>query len=427
MSLLNDVRMGRGKEIIDSVISTERISKELLIERLLKGEIVIVKNRNRKNIRPLAIGKGLRTKINANIGSSRDIEDVDIEIKKGIVAKEIGADAIMDLSTGRNIKKIRDRILRTIDLPLGTVPIYDVAAVAYEKKKSFLQMEVDEIFDVIYEQAESGVDFMTVHCGVTLETYYKMKREGRLLDVVSRGGALIVEWMKYNKKENPLFERFDDILKIAAEFDVVLSLGDGFRPGAIVDATDRAQIYELILLGELQERALARDVQVMIEGPGHVPLDQIETNIKIQKELCHNAPFYVLGPLVTDCAPGYDHIVSAIGGALAGYFGADFLCYVTPAEHLKLPDLQDVKEGIIASKIAAHAADIAKGIPGAIEQDIEMSKARRALDWEKMYKNAIDPVKAREYREHALPREDEDVCTMCGPYCAIKVQKREPI
>lgn len=423
MSLLNDVRMGRGRDIIDEILKSEKIEREVLIRRFLSGEIVIVKNRNRRNIRPLAIGKGLRTKINANIGSSRDIEDIEIEINKALVAKEAGADAVMDLSTGRNIKEIRKRMLEAVDLPLGTVPIYDVAASAYEKEKSFVKMDANEIFDIIYEQARLGVDFMTVHCGVTLETYNKMKREGRILDVVSRGGALIVEWMKYNKKENPLFERFDDILKIASEFEVVLSLGDGFRPGAIADATDRAQIYELILLGELQQRALEKGVQVMIEGPGHVPLDQIETNIRIQKELCHNAPFYVLGPLVTDCAPGYDHIVSAIGGALAGYFGADFLCYVTPAEHLKLPDADDVREGVIASKIAAHAADIAKGIPGAIEQDIEMSKARASLDWEKMYKYAIDPKKARMFREKALPKEEEDVCTMCGPYCAIKVQK----
>lgn len=424
MSLLNNVRMGRDRDIIDGILESERISREVLIERLLKGEIVIVKNRNRNNIKPLAIGKGLRTKINANIGSSRDIDDINIEINKAFVAKDAGADAVMDLSTGKNIKEIRRKILEAVDLPVGTVPIYDVAASAYEKEKSFLKMNADEIFDVIYEQARMGVDFMTVHCGVTLETYNKMKQEGRLLDVVSRGGALIVEWMKYNKKENPLFERFDDILKIAAEFDVVLSLGDGFRPGAVADATDRAQIYELIILGELQQRALEKGVQVMIEGPGHVPLDQIETNIKIQKELCHNAPFYVLGPLVTDCAPGYDHIVSAIGGALAGYYGADFLCYVTPAEHLKLPDEDDVREGVIASKIAAHAADIAKGIPGAIDQDIEMSKARANLDWNKMYKYAIDPKKAKLFREKALPKEEEDVCTMCGPYCAIKVQKK---
>ncbi|MCX7943683.1 MAG: phosphomethylpyrimidine synthase ThiC [Deltaproteobacteria bacterium] len=425
MSLLNDIKMGRGREIIEAILERERISKDLLVERLLKGEIVIVKNRNHKNIKPLAIGKGLKTKINANIGSSREIDELDMEINKGYIAKEAGADTIMDLSTGRNIKEIRKKILELIDLPLGTVPIYDVAASAYEKEKSFVKMEEDEIFDVIYEQARLGVDFMTVHCGVTLETFNKMKREGRILDVVSRGGALIVEWMKYNKKENPLFERFDDILKIASEFDVVLSLGDGFRPGAIADATDRAQIYELIILGELQQRALEKGVQVMIEGPGHVPLDQIETNIRIQKELCHNAPFYVLGPLVTDCAPGYDHIVAAIGGALAGYYGADFLCYVTPAEHLKLPDLDDVREGVIASKIAAHAADIAKGIPGAIERDIEMSKARAELNWEKMYKYAIDPKKAKTYREKSIPKELEDVCTMCGPYCAIKVQKDE--
>ncbi len=423
MGLLDDIRIGKGKEIIENILAEEKLPKETFIQRFLSGEIVIVKNRNRNNIKPLAIGKGLRTRVNANIGSSRDIDDLEVEIKKGYVAKEAGADTVMDLSTGRNIKEIRKRMLESIDLPLGTVPIYDVAASAYEKEKSFLKMEADEIFDVIYEQARLGVDFMTVHCGVTLKTYNKMRREGRLLNVVSRGGALLLEWMKYNKKENPLFERFDDILKIANEFDVVLSLGDGFRPGAIADATDRAQIYELILLGELQQRALEKGVQVMIEGPGHVPLDQIETNIRIQKELCHNAPFYVLGPLVTDCAPGYDHIVSAIGGALAGYYGADFLCYVTPAEHLKLPDIDDVREGVIASKIAAHAADIAKGVPGAIEQDIEMSKARARLDWEKMYKYSIYPGKAREFRDKSLPKEEPDVCTMCGPYCAIKVQK----
>ena len=326
----------------------------------------------------------------------------------------------MDLSTGGDLRAIRRKILEECDMPLGTVPIYQAAVKATAEGRKMSSLTADEIFGLIEEQAQEGVDFITVHCGVTMESVERLKREGRLLNVVSRGGAFLIEWMYANGKQNPLYEYYDRLLEIARKHDVTLSLGDGMRPGCIADATDRAQIQELVILGELAQRALDADVQVMIEGPGHIPINEVKENIRLQKELCHGAPFYVLGPLVTDVAPGYDHITSAIGGAIAASAGADFLCYVTPAEHLRLPSLDDVKEGLIAARIAAHAADIAKKIPGAEEWDKEISIYRQKRDWGKQIELALDPDKAMEYHLSKKAVSD-DVCTMCSQYCSIKI------
>lgn len=399
----------------------EGVSPDYIAQGIAKGEIVICKNKKNKVTKPCAIGKGLKTKVNVNIGTSKDRPFIEEELKKLEIALKYGTDTVMDLSTGGPIDDIRRIIRENCPVPLGTVPIYQAAIEAVEKHhKSIVEMTVSEIFDVIRRQAEDGVDFMTVHCGITKHTLERLKNKDRVLGVVSRGGSFIVEWMVYNNRENPLYEYYDELLEIAYTYDVTLSLGDGIRPGCIADATDGPQIQELIILGELTLRAWDKGVQVMIEGPGHVPLDQIEANIKLQKRLCHNAPFYVLGPLPTDIAPGYDHIVGAIGGAIAASAGADFLCYVTPAEHLRLPTLEDVKEGLIASKIAAHIADLVKGVKGAWEWDLEMAKARAQLDWERQIELAIDPEKARKYRfEGGVSR--SKACTMCGEYCAIKI------
>lgn len=399
----------------------EGVSPEFVRKGIADGNIVITKNK-KHNIEPLAIGAGLRTKVNANIGTSQDKVDVGLEIEKLKTAVDAGADAVMDLSTGGDIDAIRKAIIKESPVSIGTVPVYQAALEAVNKGKSFVELEADELFEIIEKHAEDGVDFITVHCGVTRKSVERIKKEGRIMGIVSRGGALTAEWMNYNKKENPLFENYDRLLKIAKEYDMVLSLGDGLRPGSLADATDRGQIEELITLGELTQITLDAGVQVMIEGPGHMPLNQIEANILLQKRLCHNAPFYVLGPLVTDIAPGYDHITSAIGGAIAAKAGADFLCYVTPSEHLRLPTLEDVREGVIASRIAAHAGDIAKGVRGAMEMDVNMSKARKALNWDEQIRLSIDPQKARLLRESSPPS-DKDVCTMCGSLCAIKVGK----
>ncbi len=343
------------------------------------------------------------------------------ELEKARVAVKYGADAIMDLSTGGPVDEIRRAVVAETNACIGSVPLYQAALDAVRvKKKAIVDMTVDDIFAGIIKHAEDGVDFITVHCGVTRSTVERMKNEGRLMDVVSRGGAFTIEWMAYNKQDNPLFEHFDKLLEITKEYDMTLSLGDGFRPGCLADATDRAQIHELILLGELTQRAQEAGVQVMIEGPGHVPLHQVQANILLQKRLCHGAPFYVLGPLVTDIAPGYDHITCAIGGAIAAAAGADFLCYVTPSEHLRLPDVQDVRDGVIASRIAAHAGDIAKGVKGAMDKDIQMAKCRKKLDWEGQYALALDPERARTLRESS-PVSDHGACTMCGEFCAYKV------
>jgi len=407
---------------MEAVAEKEGLSPERVRDGVARGTIVITRNINR-NINPLGIGEGLSIKVNANIGTSRDRVDIDEELEKLRTAVDAGAHTIMDLSTGGDITAIRRTILEKCAVPLGTVPVYQVAAEAPGKKKSFLETGPEEWLGVIEQQGKEGVDFITVHCGVTRESVLRYRREGRELDVVSRGGSLTIHWMDHNDAENPLFEHYDRLLEIAREYDMTLSLGDGLRPGCIADATDRGQVAELIQLGELQARALKAGVQVIIEGPGHVPMDQIQANMQIQKRLCHGAPFYVLGPLVTDIAPGYDDITGAIGGALAAWAGADFLCYVTPSEHLRLPDIEDVRRGVIASRIAAHAADVALCKPGAREKDLEMARARKNLDWEKQVSLSIDPERARKLRE-SRPSGEEDTCSMCGEFCAIKMIKK---
>ncbi len=419
MTQLESAKKNRITPEMKIMAKKENVSIPYVLEKIKTGELIITKNKKHKIKNLCGIGKGLRTKINVNIGTSPVHMNLNEEIEKLKIAEKYGADTIMDLSLGSILNKVRKKILEISTLPIGTVPIYQVGFELSNKKRKMESMRIQDILDVIEQQAEEGVDFMTVHCGVTLNTLERMEKEKRELNVVSRGGSLLINWMKKNKKENPMYEHYNDILKIAKKYDVTLSLGDGFRPGALVDSTDRAQIYELILLGELAQQAKDYGVQTMIEGPGHIPLNEIVTNIQIQKSLCHNAPFYVLGPIVTDIAPGYDHITSAIGGAIAAFAGADFLCYVTPAEHLKLPSINDVKEGTIASKIAAHAADIAKGIPGAIQKDWEMAKARRELNWDKQFQLSLDPEKSREYRSLSEANKN-DFCSMCGEFCAIK-------
>ena len=422
--LIQQARQGIVTPEVQQVAATETVDGQYILSEIAQGRIIIPLNTKRKNCKPIGIGKGLSTKINANIGTSKDCVNLDDELKKLDVSIKAGADTIMDLSTGGDIDAIRREILQRSTVPVGTVPLYQAAIEAVRAKKTIVDMTAEDMFRVIEKQAEDGVDFITVHCGLTREAAGRIKKEGRLMDVVSRGGSFTIAWMIHNKKENPLYEHFDRLLDIAAAYDMTLSLGDGMRPGCIADATDRGQIQELITLGELAQQALARGVQVMIEGPGHVPIDQIITNVQLQKRLCHGAPFYVLGPLVTDAAPGYDHITSAIGGAIAASNGADFLCYVTPAEHLRLPTLEDVREGVIASKIAAHAADIAKGVKGAMDRDIAMAKCRKKLDWEGQISASLDPERARLYRDSRKPA-DSDVCTMCGEFCAIKVLNQQ--
>ena len=422
MTQLEQARKGIITNEMKQAALKEGVETGYIRSSIMDGTVIITKNKKHKSIEPLAIGKGLRTKINANIGTSQDRASLEEELKKLHAAVEAGADAVMDLSTGGEIDEIRRAVIRESPAPIGTVPIYQAALEAAKKGKSFVELEADDIFEIIERHAEDGVDFITVHCGVTIQTLERIKNEGRIMGIVSRGGALTAEWINFNKKENPLFENYDRLLRIAKEYDMVLSLGDGLRPGCLADATDRGQIEELVTLGELAQQAASEGVQVMIEGPGHMPLNQIEANILLQKRLCHGAPFYVLGPLVTDIAPGYDHITSAIGGAIAGAAGADFLCYVTPSEHLRLPTIDDVREGVIASRIAAHAADIAKGVKGAMDRDIQMAKARKALNWDEQIRLSLDPERARLLRESSPPS-DKEVCTMCGSLCAIKVSK----
>lgn len=393
-----------------------------ILKKIRAGRIVIPLNKNHAVKKPCGIGSGLRTKVNANIGTSTDKSQIKDEIRKLLVAVESGADTVMDLSVGSDLKKIRSEILKRSVVPVGTVPIYEIAVLAERKKKNFLKFNGDDICDILEQQAREGVDFFTIHAGVTRKSLEALKKSARILGIVSRGGAILASWMDYHKKENPFFEQFDRVLDIAYRYDVTLSLGDGLRPGSILDATDKAQICELKILGELAMRAKRRNVQVMVEGPGHVPLNQIKENIALEKRICHGAPFYVLGPLVTDVASGYDHISSCIGGALAASFGADFLCYVTASEHLRHPSVEDVREGVIASRIAAHSADIAKGIKSAALWDRQMSLARRKRDWKKQVELSIDPIKAKEYRLSSKPH-ILDVCTMCGKYCSIKLME----
>jgi len=422
MTTLEAARQGIVTELMEQAAAAEGIAAETLRARIAAGTAVICRNRRHSHGTPLAVGLGLRTKVNANIGTSRDDTSIDKELEKARVAVAAGADAIMDLSTGGPIDEIRRAVIAETKACIGSVPLYQAAVdTVMRKQKAMVDMTADEIFAGIIKHLDDGVDFITVHCGVTRATVERMEREGRIMEVVSRGGSFTIEWMTHNQKENPLFEQYDRLLEIVKPYDAVLSLGDGFRPGCLADATDRAQIHELIVLGELTERAWAAGVQVMIEGPGHVPLNQIQTNIQLQKRLCHGAPFYVLGPLVTDIAPGYDHITCAIGGALAAAAGADFLCYVTPSEHLRLPTVEDVHEGVIASRIAAHAADIVKGVPGAIEKDNAMARCRKKLDWEGQFALALDPAKARRLRAESGVDEEHGACTMCGAFCAYKV------
>lgn len=409
-------RHGCITDEMKAVAEKEHISEEKLCALMAEGKVIIPCNKLHKSINPSGVGACLTTKINVNLGTSRDMTDLAAELEKVKSAVELGAEAIMDLSSFGDTRKFRRMLTESCPAMIGTVPIYD-AVVYYHKP--LIQITAQEWLDIVKMHAEDGVDFMTIHCGINKETIQKFKRNKRKMNIVSRGGSIIFAWMEMTGNENPFFEHFDEILEICREYDITLSLGDACRPGSIADGTDACQIEELITLGELTKRAWEKDVQVMIEGPGHMPMNQIAANMEIQKTLCHGAPFYVLGPIVTDVAPGYDHITSAIGGAIAAQNGAAFLCYVTPAEHLRLPDVNDVKEGIIAARIAAHAADIAKGIPNASDWDNEMSDARRRLDWDKMFDLAIDPEKARAYRESSKPQK-EDTCSMCGNFCAVR-------
>ena len=423
MTQLEKARKGLLSEEMKIAAKNEKVPPDHIRQGLADGTIVICRNSKHTSITPLAIGSGLRTKVNANIGTSKDHADVNLELKKLKIAVEAGADAVMDLSTGGNLAAIRKKVMQKSTVAIGTVPIYQAAVKMIAQGKAISEMTADDLFDVIEENGRDGVDFITVHCGVTRLSVAALKSQKRILGIVSRGGSMTANWMDCNKKENPLYEQYDRLLEIAHRHDMVLSLGDGLRPGAIDDATDQAQLQELIILGELAARARAAGVQVMIEGPGHVPLTEIVTNIKLQKEICQNAPFYVLGPLPTDIAPGYDHITSAIGGAIAGAAGADFLCYVTPAEHLRLPTLADVRDGVMAARIAAHIADIAKGLPGARLKDKKMSQCRKNFDWQGQVDLSIDPEKTVSLLEKSKSAKDEG-CTMCGELCAIKLGKK---
>jgi len=414
---LKDKMIKIQEKVLKNICENEDMSLSEIKKGIKAGHIVVLKNNVHNISKPCAVGKGLKTKVNANIGLSPETSSIDMELRKVEVAVRAGADAVMDLSTGPKLGKLRKKILSTCPVPVGTVPIYELAC---STKKKFLSMTENDFVDVLFKQAEEGVDFFTIHTGITLDLVKKMNDKTRIMNIVSRGGALMASWMLKNGKENPFYTKYDEIVKCVKKYNIVLSLGDSLRPGTIIDATDSFQIQELLTLGEQQKQAFSKGVQVMIEGPGHVPLDQIEANVKLQKSLCNGAPFYVLGPLVTDSAPGYDHIVGAIGGAIAAWHGADFLCYVTPAEHLRLPDEEDVRNGVIASKIAAHAADIVKKIPSAIERDRNISLARSARDWKKQFELSLDTDLPKKMRKSSTPKE-ADVCTMCSDYCSIKI------
>lgn len=411
-------RMGIVTPELEAVAKKENHSVEELLPLMASGKMVIPANVNHKSLDPNGVGSMLKTKINVNLGISRDCKDYDIEMKKVMRAVDLGAEAIMDLSSHGNTQPFRQKLCAECPAMIGTVPIYD-SVIHYQRDLGTLTAQ--DFIDVIRLHAQDGVDFVTLHCGITRKTIDQIKNGGRKMNIVSRGGSLVFAWMSMTGNENPFYEYYDEIVEICREYDVTISLGDACRPGCLADATDGCQIEELIMLGELTERAWKRDVQVMVEGPGHVPMDQIAANMKIQQTICKGAPFYVLGPLVTDIAPGYDHITAAIGGAIAAWQGAAFLCYVTPAEHLALPNVDDVHQGIIASKIAAHAADIAKGIPGARDQDDRMADARKELDWDAQWLEALDPEVAKEIRKSRMPEEDHaDTCSMCGKFCAVR-------
>ncbi len=413
---MDAARKGIVTREMEIVAKSENMDVQELRALVAEGKVAIPANKNHKSLVPQGVGQSLKTKINVNLGISKDCDDIDKEMEKVKVALDMKAEAIMDLSNYGKTAKFREKLVEMSTAMIGTVPMYDVVGF-YDKELK--DISVDEFFKVVEKHAQDGVDFVTIHAGLNRETINTFKRNKRITNIVSRGGSLLFAWMELNQRENPFYEYFDRLLDICEKYDLTLSLGDACRPGSIADATDASQIKELMVLGELTKRAWERNVQVIIEGPGHMAINEIEANMLLQKRLCHGAPFYVLGPLVTDVAPGYDHITSAIGGAIAASYGADFLCYVTPAEHLRLPNLDDMKEGIVAVKIAAHAADIAKGIKGASKWDNEMSKARQELDWEKMFTLALDEEKPRKYRKESTPHH-EDSCTMCGKMCSMR-------
>ena len=413
-------RAGKITDAMKIVAENEHIDVEKIRDGVAQGIIAICANINHENLKPCGVGEGLRTKVNANIGTSITFPNIEPELEKLDEAVKCGADSVMDLSTGNNIDLSRKKIIEHSPIMVGTVPIYQATVTAIKNHGAIVAMTAEDLLQTIEKQAEDGADFMTIHCGVTRAAIEKMRSQKREMDIVSRGGSFIAGWILHNEKENPLYEHYDEILDICAKYDVTISLGDGMRPGCIADATDRAQLTELITLGELVDRAWKRGVQVMVEGPGHVPYDQIAANMKLEKKICRNAPFYVLGPLVTDIAPGYDHITAAIGGTLAAVSGADFLCYVTPAEHLCLPTIDDVHAGVITSRIAAHAADLVKGVHGAKDWDLKMAKARKVLDWDAQINLAIDPELARTKRG-SRNKSGEKACSMCGDYCAVKI------
>ncbi len=418
-TLIERLKAGERPEVIDIVVEEEPLDADELVDELLSGTAVLPKNIKRDISRPCALGQGLRTKVNANIGTSRAAASIEGELEKLRAALDAGADTVMDLSTGGELAEIRRAILENSPVPIGTVPIYEAAVVSQERHESIVEMTPDEMFEAIERHAEDGVDFVTVHCGVTTRALNSLKLQGRIVDIVSRGGAFLAGWILHNDRENPLYEDFDRLLDIAKRHDVTLSLGDGFRPGAVGDATDTPQIQELITIGELVTVCWEAGVQCMVEGPGHVPIHQVVENVRLAKDICRGAPFYVLGPLVTDVAAGYDHIVGAIGGTLAGAEGADFLCYVTPREHLGLPEAEDVREGVVVTRIAAHAADLAKNPDFFMEWDNRMSRARKSLKWGKQIELALDPRRAGEIFSQCGVEEDAG-CTMCGDLCAME-------
>jgi phosphomethylpyrimidine synthase len=425
LTQIDSARKGIITDEMHKVALAEGVDVEFIRRGIESGEIIIFSNyiSSSDTKKVCGVGKGLSTKVNANIGSSRDCVDCAQELEKLKACEEAGADAVMDLSTGGDITAIRKKIIAASSIPVGTVPVYEVLHTFCSEGKTAMDVTAQDFLDAVEKHALEGVDFVTVHCGLTMDAVLHVKEQGRLNGIVSRGGAFHAHWMVMHNAENPLYSHFDDLIAIARKYDVVLSLGDGLRPGALHDATDRGQVQELITLGKLQKRAFDAGVQVIIEGPGHVPLDQIETNMILQKKLCNNAPFYVLGPLVTDVAPGYDHIVSAIGGAQAARYGADFLCYVTPAEHLGLPSVSDVREGVIASRIAAHAGDIVKLGAKARAWDDEISRYRQKRDWPGQLRLALDPVKAKQYHDKKKAA-IEDTCTMCGEYCSYRLSEK---
>jgi phosphomethylpyrimidine synthase len=421
MTQISEAKSGKITEQMKIIAKDEGIDVEVIRRRVAAGRIVIPFNEIHSP-KALGIGEGLRVKVNANIGTSMEHFDIEEEIRKAKAAIETGAHAVMDLSTGGNLDEIRRALLKVVNVPFGTVPIYQAGVDAIKKYGAIVDMTEDDMFNAFECQAKQGVDFAVAHVGVTKESVERLKRQKRLIPMVSRGGAFHTAWIVHNEKENPLYKNFDYLLEIAKEYDLTLSLGDGMRSGAIHDSNDRAKFQELLVIGELVERAREKGVQTMVEGPGHMPLNDIQSNIQIMKTVTKGAPYFVLGPLVTDIAPGYDHFVAGIGGAIAGYYGADFLCYVTPAEHLCLPDENDVREGVIASLIAAHAANVARGLDR--DLDYELSKAREELNWKRLFKLAIDPKKAIEYRNKRLPKEETKACSMCGKLCAIEIVKK---